>query len=193
MSDSYDLPSSFGARSAATRIATRPDLQQLHSMKEKKNEHAKRMEVHNSWRFKLMEICAENMISYENFGKSVLEVVSGNYFHKRWMELKRYLEESEEEELDNVHEESNIIKVSKEDYIQQQILELKQKMDLIQAQLAQKEKEEKLRQALHQSGIQSPADLPPNYRRTSLAPAMLDEADDDDLLPRKEKYSGILE
>ncbi|OAO16635.1 hypothetical protein AV274_1632 [Blastocystis sp. ATCC 50177/Nand II] len=117
------------------------------------------------------------MISYENIGKSVLEVVSGNYFHKRWMELKRYLEESEEEELDNVHEESS----------------LRQKMDLIQEQLAQKEKEEKLRQALHQSGIQSPADLPPNYRRTSLAPAMLDEADDDDLLPRKEKYSGILE
>ena len=66
-------------------------------------------------------------------------------------------------------------------------------MDLIQAQLAQKEKEEKLRQALHQSGIQSPTDLPPNYSRASLAPAMLDEADDDDLLPRKEKYSGILE
>lgn len=27
------------------------------------------------------------MISYENFGKSVLEVISGNYFHKRWMEV----------------------------------------------------------------------------------------------------------
>lgn len=27
------------------------------------------------------------MISYENIGKSVLEVVSGNYFHKRWMEV----------------------------------------------------------------------------------------------------------
>ena len=66
-------------------------------------------------------------------------------------------------------------------------------MDLIQNQLAQKEKENKLRKQLQQSGIQSPMEMPPNYRRASLAPAMLDEADDDDLLPRKEKYSGILE
>lgn len=27
------------------------------------------------------------MIVFESVGKSVLEVVSGNYFHKRWMEV----------------------------------------------------------------------------------------------------------
>lgn len=32
-------------------------------MKEKKNEHAKRMEVHNSWRFKLMVRYFPTMIS----------------------------------------------------------------------------------------------------------------------------------
>lgn len=32
-------------------------------MKEKKNEHAKRMEVHNSWRFKLMVRCFHTVIS----------------------------------------------------------------------------------------------------------------------------------
>ena len=31
-------------------------------MKEKKNEHAKRMEVHNSWRFKLMVRCVHAII-----------------------------------------------------------------------------------------------------------------------------------
>ena len=67
-------------------------------------------------------------------------------------------------------------------------------MDLIQNQLAQKEKENKLRKQLQQSGIQSPMEMPPNYRRASLAPAMLDEAEEDDLLPRKDKQlSDILE
>ena len=64
-------------------------------------------------------------------------------------------------------------------------------MDLIQNQLAQKEKENKLRKQLQQSGIQSPMEMPPNYRRASLAPAM---AEEDDLLPRKDKQlSDILE
>ena len=63
----FELPSSFGARSASTRISeliqklcigisSKSNLNQMHTMKAKKTEHIKKMESHNSISFQLRVI-----------------------------------------------------------------------------------------------------------------------------------------
>ena len=60
----FELPTSFGARSASTRmlldiiiyslgISSKSNLNQIHTIKAKKTEHIKKMESHNSIGFQL--------------------------------------------------------------------------------------------------------------------------------------------
>ncbi|KAK8817476.1 hypothetical protein WA538_004199, partial [Blastocystis sp. DL] len=167
----FVLPTSFGIQMTQETSASRTHLNQIRSLRETKSNHSKIMEAHKSIWFQLNEFGAENLLRLEDLGHSVLEVVSGNYFYKRWMEFKEYMDSYDEEE--EAQEETKVVTVTKMDVIQRQLEDLKARMDMIHKDLERKNAQI----AAFKQDIEQERTVPVS-RRTSITPAELDDEGD---------------